>query len=121
MTKLLRDLGVKTPRMTDFKEASRILSEHGKEPSAALAKRSTTSATPPSMTVPTVSDSLRRAGTDPLKPVEDTGEPGRRWGVMAGAGRKMGGRGLKKTLHGGQKKVLLRLHEGSCKWLFISK
>lgn len=32
MTKLLRDLGVKTPRMADFKDAARILSDHGKEP-----------------------------------------------------------------------------------------
>jgi predicted P-loop ATPase len=39
MTKLLRDLGVKTPRMTDFKEASRILSEHGKEPRRSSGKK----------------------------------------------------------------------------------
>ena len=62
----------------------------------AQAARSTTSATPPSMTVPTVSDSPRRAGTDPLKPIEDTGERVGGGEVMAGAGRKMGGRGLKK-------------------------
>ena len=32
MTKLLRDLGIQNPRMNDFKEASRVLSENGAEP-----------------------------------------------------------------------------------------
>tara|TARA_R110002167_G_scaffold18105_1_gene68302 strand:+ start:356 stop:2521 length:2166 start_codon:yes stop_codon:yes gene_type:complete len=32
MTKLLRDLGIKAPRMPDFKEASRVLHERGIEP-----------------------------------------------------------------------------------------
>jgi hypothetical protein len=31
MTKLLRDLGIKSPRMPDFKEASRVLHEKGIE------------------------------------------------------------------------------------------
>ena len=31
MTKLLRDLGIKAPRMPDFKEASRVLHEKGIE------------------------------------------------------------------------------------------
>ena len=31
MTKLLRDLGIKSPRMPDFKEASRVLHERGIE------------------------------------------------------------------------------------------
>ncbi len=32
MTKLLRDLGIKSPRMPDFKEAARVLHERGIEP-----------------------------------------------------------------------------------------
>tara|TARA_R110000796_G_scaffold143705_2_gene260352 strand:+ start:3035 stop:5197 length:2163 start_codon:yes stop_codon:yes gene_type:complete len=32
MTQLLRDLGIANPRMPDFKEASRVLAEHGVEP-----------------------------------------------------------------------------------------
>lgn len=32
MTKLLRDLGIPNPRMSDFKEAARTLSDHGLEP-----------------------------------------------------------------------------------------
>lgn len=32
MTKLLRDLGITTPRMADFKDAARILSDKGIEP-----------------------------------------------------------------------------------------
>jgi hypothetical protein len=31
VTKLLRDLGIKSPRMPDFKEASRVLHEKGIE------------------------------------------------------------------------------------------
>ena len=32
MTKLLRDLGIKAPRMPDIKDASRVLHERGIEP-----------------------------------------------------------------------------------------
>ena len=32
MTKLLRDLGIKAPRMPDFKEAARVLHDRGIEP-----------------------------------------------------------------------------------------
>ena len=32
MTKLLRDLGIKNPRMPDFKDAARVLHERGIEP-----------------------------------------------------------------------------------------
>ena len=39
MTKLLRDLGVNNPRMADFKDAARILSEHGKEPRRSSGKK----------------------------------------------------------------------------------
>jgi putative DNA primase/helicase len=39
MTKLLRDLGVSNPRMADFKDAARILSEHGKEPRRSSGKK----------------------------------------------------------------------------------
>jgi putative DNA primase/helicase len=39
MTKLLRDLGVNTPRMADFKDAARILSEHGKEPRRSMGRK----------------------------------------------------------------------------------
>ena len=63
----------------------------------AQAARSTTSATPPSMTVPTVSDSPRRAGTDALKPIEDTGEQGRRWGGDGGCWEENGREGFKKN------------------------
>jgi hypothetical protein len=31
MTKLLRDMGIKAPRMPDFKEAARVLHERGAE------------------------------------------------------------------------------------------
>jgi putative DNA primase/helicase len=68
MTKLLRDLGVKTPRMTDFKEAARILSEHGKEPRRSSGKKIYDLCYTP---IDDSSDSFgfsRRAGTDPLKP-----------------------------------------------------
>jgi putative DNA primase/helicase len=39
MTKLLRDLGVNNPRMADFKDAARILSERGKEPRRSSGKK----------------------------------------------------------------------------------
>jgi len=39
MTKLLRDLGVSNPRMADFKDAARILSERGKEPRRSSGKK----------------------------------------------------------------------------------
>ena len=39
MTKLLRDLGVNSPRMADFKDAARILSERGKEPRRSSGKK----------------------------------------------------------------------------------
>jgi len=39
MTKLLRDLGVSNPRMADFKDAARILSEYGKEPRRSSGKK----------------------------------------------------------------------------------
>ena len=39
MTKLLRDFGVNNPRMADFKDAARILSEHGKEPRRSSGKK----------------------------------------------------------------------------------
>ena len=39
MTKLLRDLGIKAPRMPDFKEASRVLHERGIEPRRSNGKK----------------------------------------------------------------------------------
>ena len=39
MTKLLRDLGIKSPRMPDFKEASRVLHERGIEPRRSNGKK----------------------------------------------------------------------------------
>ena len=39
MTKLLRDLGIKSPRMPDFKEASRVLHEKGIEPRRSNGKK----------------------------------------------------------------------------------
>jgi len=32
MTKLLRDLGIRNPRMPDFKDANRVLHQRGVEP-----------------------------------------------------------------------------------------
>ena len=39
MTQLLRDLGISSPRMSDFKEAARVLSEHGMEPRRSNGKK----------------------------------------------------------------------------------
>ena len=39
MTKLLRDLGIKAPRMPDFKEASRVLHDRGIEPRRSNGKK----------------------------------------------------------------------------------
>ena len=39
MTKLLRDLGIKSPRMPDFKEAARVLHERGIEPRRSNGKK----------------------------------------------------------------------------------
>ena len=39
MTKLLRDLGIKAPRMPDFKEAARVLHERGIEPRRSNGKK----------------------------------------------------------------------------------
>jgi putative DNA primase/helicase len=39
MTKLLRDLGIKAPRMPDFKEANRVLHERGIEPRRSNGKK----------------------------------------------------------------------------------
>ena len=39
MTKLLRDLGIKSPRMPDFKEASRVLHEKGIMPRRSNGKK----------------------------------------------------------------------------------
>ena len=39
MTKLLRDLGIKSPRMPDFKEASRVLHERGIGPRRSNGKK----------------------------------------------------------------------------------
>jgi hypothetical protein len=39
MTKLLRDLGIKSPRMPDIKEASRVLHERGIEPRRSNGKK----------------------------------------------------------------------------------
>ena len=39
MTKMLRDLGIKAPRMPDFKEASRVLHERGIEPRRSNGKK----------------------------------------------------------------------------------
>ena len=39
MTKLLRDLGIKSPRMPDFKEANRVLHERGIEPRRSNGKK----------------------------------------------------------------------------------
>ena len=39
LTKLLRDLGIANPRMPDFKEAARVLDNHGKEPRRSNGKK----------------------------------------------------------------------------------
>ena len=39
MAKLLTDLGIKAPRMTDYKEASRIMHEHGIKPRKSHGKK----------------------------------------------------------------------------------
>jgi len=39
MTKLLRDLGIKAPRMPDFKEAARVLHDRGIEPRRSNGKK----------------------------------------------------------------------------------
>ena len=39
MTALLRDLGIKSPRMPDFKEAARVLHERGVEPRRSNGKK----------------------------------------------------------------------------------
>ena len=39
MTKLLRDLGIKNPRMPDFKDAARVLHEKGIEPRRSNGKK----------------------------------------------------------------------------------
>ena len=39
MTKLLRDLGIQNPRVPDFKDASRVLSQNGIEPRRSNGKK----------------------------------------------------------------------------------
>ena len=39
MTELLRDMGIANPRMPDFKEASRVLSQNGVEPRRSNGKK----------------------------------------------------------------------------------
>lgn len=39
MTQLLRDLGIKAPRIPDFKDAARVLSEYGIEPRRSNGKK----------------------------------------------------------------------------------